>query len=300
MAVTRSLAQLAGDLRIGDGTTEPAGAVLVLLSRIAATATAMVEAYAENAPDAIHDEAFVRVAGWLYDADPSGANPGGPAAMRSSGAASLLSRYRVRRGGFIGRIGGGTVTTPGGGSLDTDAVLTLLARVLVAGTHIMIARNGDEFVLSASGAISATDQVARDAAAAAQGDVDALDAVVDALPTLTTAPAPTGGGDPVEIATLTGQSGSSVTFPAAAVAALDDYPTIEIRYSDSSVSTHCASFCTDWLRGAGGRTVRVPGLQIGTLTVGVLQISTNGSKTTLTIGFPNSGSGYSVTLVGMS
>ena len=102
MAVTRTLAQLAGDLRIGDGETAPTGAVAVLLGRISATATAMVLAYAPAAPDALHDEAFVRLAAWLYDADPSGAAPGGPAALRSSGAASLLNPYKVRRGGLIG------------------------------------------------------------------------------------------------------------------------------------------------------------------------------------------------------
>ena len=102
MAVTRTLAQLAGDLRIGDGTEIPDGAVGSVLGRIAATARAMVEAYAPTAPDAIHDEAFVRLAGWLYDSDPAGAAPGGPSALRSSGAGALLAPYRVRRGGAIG------------------------------------------------------------------------------------------------------------------------------------------------------------------------------------------------------
>ena len=101
MAVTRTIAQLAADLRIGDGTTEPTGAVLVVLTRIAATATAMVTRYSPNAPDAIHNEAFVRLAGWLFDSDPSGSNPGGPTAMRSSGAQSLLGPYKVRRAGVI-------------------------------------------------------------------------------------------------------------------------------------------------------------------------------------------------------
>ena len=101
--ITRSLAQLAGDLRLGDGVADPTGPAAVLLERIAATARVMVVDYAPNAPDAIHDEAFVRLAGWLYDADPSGSTPGGPTALRSSGAASLLGPYRVRRGGQIGK-----------------------------------------------------------------------------------------------------------------------------------------------------------------------------------------------------
>ena len=103
MAVTRTLAQLAGDLRLSDGVAAPIGPVAVILERIAATSRVMVVAYAPAAPDAIHTEAFVRLAGWLYDADPSGSTPGGPTALRSSGAASLLGPYRVRRGGVIGK-----------------------------------------------------------------------------------------------------------------------------------------------------------------------------------------------------
>ena len=102
MAVTRTIPQLAADLRIEDGVTEPTGADLVVLTRIAATAKVMVESYAPAAPDAIQNESFTRLAGFLFDSDPSGASPGGPVAMRSSGAASLLGRYRVRRGGLIG------------------------------------------------------------------------------------------------------------------------------------------------------------------------------------------------------
>ena len=82
---------------------EVAGATGIVLVRIAATARAMVERYASDAPDAIHDEAYVRLAGWLFDVDPSGASPGGPSALRASGAAALLAPYRNRRGGLIRR-----------------------------------------------------------------------------------------------------------------------------------------------------------------------------------------------------
>lgn len=101
MAVTVTLAQLGAHLRVGDGTTEPTGPEAVVLTRILATATALVTAYAPDAPDAIHDESAVRCAGYLMDSDPSGSSPGGPNALRSSGAAALLSRYVVRRGGLI-------------------------------------------------------------------------------------------------------------------------------------------------------------------------------------------------------
>ncbi len=60
-----------------------------------------VELYAPDAPDAIQNEAFVRVAGWLYDQDPTAASPGGSSALRASGAASLLRPYKVRRAGLV-------------------------------------------------------------------------------------------------------------------------------------------------------------------------------------------------------
>ena len=102
MAVTRTLAQLAADLRLGDGTTAPSGPQGIVLARIDDAARAMVLDFAPGAPDAIHNEAYVRLAGWLYDADPSGSTPGGPSALRSSGAAAILAPYKVRRAGVIG------------------------------------------------------------------------------------------------------------------------------------------------------------------------------------------------------
>ena len=101
MAVTRTLAQLAADLRMGDGVTDPTGPEGVVLGRIATSAAALVERYAPDAPEAIQNEAYVRLAGWLYDSDPSSTSPGGPVAMRASGAASLLAPWKVRRAGKI-------------------------------------------------------------------------------------------------------------------------------------------------------------------------------------------------------
>ena len=110
---------------MSDGTTIPAGPVGIVLARIAATARQAVVTYAPAAPDAIHDEAFVRLAGWLYDADPSGSRAGGADGMRASGAASLLAPYHVRRGAKIGQ-GAATgdalpPSQPGGAGIDPTA-----------------------------------------------------------------------------------------------------------------------------------------------------------------------------------
>ena len=101
MAVTRTLAELAADVRLGDGATDPTGPHGVILARIAGAARVLVEQYAPDAPDEISNEAFTRLAGYLMDHDPSGMMRGGPSPIRSSGAASLLAPWKVRRGGLI-------------------------------------------------------------------------------------------------------------------------------------------------------------------------------------------------------
>ena len=81
---------------------------------LGAVAAAMVEQYAPGAPGALKDEAVIRFAGYLAQSDfGSIAKEGiGPrdveyvtnhaSAFRNSGAAMLLTRWRVRRAGAIG------------------------------------------------------------------------------------------------------------------------------------------------------------------------------------------------------
>ena len=88
MAVTRTIEQLGADLRIGDGfrSTDRCG-------RSGAGAhrrdrpKVLVEAYASDAPVALQNEAYVRVAGYLYDSDPA-TGRGSPDALKASGAAA--------------------------------------------------------------------------------------------------------------------------------------------------------------------------------------------------------------------
>ena len=75
----------------------------------------MVQRYAPSAPQAIRDEAAIRLAGWLagasYDniTSETSVGPdtiqyqvGSQNLMIRTGAGSLLTRWRVRRGGAIG------------------------------------------------------------------------------------------------------------------------------------------------------------------------------------------------------
>lgn len=79
-----------------------------------AAALQAVEDYAPAAPDPLKDEAVIRYGSYLLTASPATARQSatGPistefvtnhaAAFRNSGAAGLLTRYRVRRAGVIG------------------------------------------------------------------------------------------------------------------------------------------------------------------------------------------------------
>ena len=85
----------------------------VTATRLLPVVRALVERYASGAPAAIQDEAAIRVAGWLHES-PAGSirseregevmtsyRAGEQSALLHSGAAGLLSPWKVRRAGVI-------------------------------------------------------------------------------------------------------------------------------------------------------------------------------------------------------
>ena len=103
MAVTITAAQLAEAVGV-DSTTA---------TRLLAVAAALVNRFAPDAPDAIANEGAIRTTGWLAE-QPSAAitsetegdirtsyAPSMQSALRHSGAMSLLSPWKNRRGGTI-------------------------------------------------------------------------------------------------------------------------------------------------------------------------------------------------------
>ena len=82
--------------------------------RLLAVSTELVQRYAPSAPQAVQNEAVIRCAGWLHQ-QPKGSvrsESVGPlsaayatadkSALRSSGAAALLTVWKVRRAGAVG------------------------------------------------------------------------------------------------------------------------------------------------------------------------------------------------------
>ena len=87
------------------------GASESVAGRLGPVVAALVERYAEHAPDAVKDEAVIRSAGWLNASKPGLRKVNvsnidiefsvGQSALRLSGSMSLLSPWKVRRAGRI-------------------------------------------------------------------------------------------------------------------------------------------------------------------------------------------------------
>ena len=75
---------LATALRADDDDTD----IAVQLDRVLETAIALVSSVTDAAPQAVANEAAIRIAAWLYDTDPASPRNGDP--LRASGAAQLL------------------------------------------------------------------------------------------------------------------------------------------------------------------------------------------------------------------
>ena len=102
MAVTLTAAALAQALRLGDTPEETAEA-----TRLLQYATEAVTKHAPAAPDAVHDEAAIRLAGYLFDQPTAGRGTGYADALRHSGARAILLPYRFHRAGSVALPAGG-------------------------------------------------------------------------------------------------------------------------------------------------------------------------------------------------
>ena len=94
MAVT--VVQLAAAMRLGDGVADVAEPLASILSRFLGVSEAWISIEAEDAPDAVKDEATIRFSSYLYDA-PVAPGQGYANAWRNSGAAALVSRWHEVR-----------------------------------------------------------------------------------------------------------------------------------------------------------------------------------------------------------
>ena len=84
------------------------------VQRLGTVAAELVQRFAPDAPQPVKNEATIRCAGWLREAPASGArredigdvstawSPNATGGLRASGAMSMLSGWKQRRGGAVG------------------------------------------------------------------------------------------------------------------------------------------------------------------------------------------------------
>ena len=99
MAIT--VADLAVELRLSVDGLDLDDAQATVLTRLVSVANSLVGSYAASAPDAVKDEAAIRVGAYLFDV-PAGKGMAMASALANSGAQSLLAMWRVQRGWAIG------------------------------------------------------------------------------------------------------------------------------------------------------------------------------------------------------
>ena len=166
MAVTLTIAELLAALRLGDSPEE-----LAETTRLLAYASQAVTKHVPTAPDATHNEAVRRLAGYLFDQPEAGRGDAYANSLRNSGAGRILLPYRVHRAGVA------------------DATQEAMATGTVGNPVTNVEVVNDQLVVSYADGTTTTadlpaggmggsgvDQPARDAAEAAQADVDAHEA----------------------------------------------------------------------------------------------------------------------------
>ena len=128
MAVTLTAAELAVELRVAASAADAAAlepALSSLIARRLATARLQVEDEAPNAPDAIQNEATIRLAGYLFDVDPAGTRSV-QSPMLHSGASALLARWREHGTGSESAAPSLPSAEVGPPGIDTPAVQALI------------------------------------------------------------------------------------------------------------------------------------------------------------------------------
>lgn len=99
MAVTLDVAALRVALRLGDTTEETAEATRLLSYATEAVTRHAPGSTAAPVPDAVHNEAVVRIAGYLFDQPLASRGTMHADALRNSGARAILLPYRTHRAG---------------------------------------------------------------------------------------------------------------------------------------------------------------------------------------------------------
>ena len=100
MAVTLTATDLASAIRIGSSAEETAQATR-LLAYAAGVISRHLGTANDDAPEAVVNEAAIRLAGYLYDQPTAAGGASFANGLRNSSAAAMLLAYRVHRAGSV-------------------------------------------------------------------------------------------------------------------------------------------------------------------------------------------------------
>ena len=184
MAVTLTQAELSAAIRLGDSAEEVAEATRLLAFTTEAISRHLGDAY-EGAPEAIVNEAAIRLAGYLFDQPNAGRGLAFANAGRNSGAWTMLLPYRVHRAGTTGEAVAAAqeaVGTTGNPVINVAVVGGNLVVTFDDGTTRdetlpgMTGDGADQTALDAAAQAQSTADGATTVAAAAQFNIDAHEA----------------------------------------------------------------------------------------------------------------------------
>ena len=167
MAVTLTQGELSAAIRLGDSAEEIAEATRLLAYVTEAITRHLADAY-DTAPEAIVNEAAIRLAGYLFDQPNAGRGLSFANAGRNSGAWAILLPFRVHRAGSTGEAVAAAqeaVGTPG----------NPVTNVAISGGNLVVTFDDGttpDDPLPAGMTGGGADRTARDAAAAAQSTAD--------------------------------------------------------------------------------------------------------------------------------
>ena len=169
MAVTLTQAELSAALRLGTSAEEIAES-----TRLLEYATEAVAKHAPDAPDTVHNEAVIRLAGYLYDQPFAARGASYANAIRNSGSSRMLLPYRVHRAGSTAEA---ISEAEASGSVDNPVTDVQI----VSGNIIVSYADGstETHALPAGMGGTGVDQTARDAAAAASTEAATAQAAAD-------------------------------------------------------------------------------------------------------------------------
>ena len=176
MAITLTVAEVSAAIRLGSSTEETAESTRLLTYVMAAISRHLGDAY-EAAPEAVVNEAGIRLAGYLFDQPNAGRGLSFANAGRNSGAWTILLPFRVHRAGSTGEAVAAAQEAVG----TTGNPVT---NVAISGGNLVVTfddgtTRDDPLPAGMTGG-DGTDQTARDAADGAQGTADAAQADLDA------------------------------------------------------------------------------------------------------------------------